>query len=330
MQAYECVLHVVRSHQPANRSVGERAMLKRIVVALSLLFAFGMATRTTTAAEEEPDNTASHAALASKVAAKEVKKFTFRFADDPDAKLELHPTPILRYTNPLRVEVYSTLFVWMHKGRPEVIASVSSWHSPRQYLGLAATSLSEHKLVGEREGREIWRPQKAGIEFRPIFEAGAPGATSIVRLRQMGLLAQQFTAEFRRDATVPEGGKLRLLSRPLHRYNSTRDTVLDGAMFGFADGTAPHLILLIEARQTPTDARWEYALAPKNSTEFHVRHADRPVWSLPQLAPPWPNSKNPTHTYTVFPDLTNEGRSQELADQLVKALGMPPASRTDR
>jgi hypothetical protein len=278
----------------------------------------------------EPDGGKERAARAVEEAADEVKRFAFRLESSVDGSLDLLPTPVFRYTNPLRGEVYSTIFIWTHKGRPEVIASVSSWHSPRRWLGLAVTSLSAEKVVGTRDDEEVWRPQSAGIEFRAIPGAPGPGDTPANRLRQMGLLARQFTAEFKRDATVPEGGKLRLLSRPFHRYDSPANQVLDGAIFGLADGTAPHLLLLIEARQAGRTVRWEYALAPKNSVEYHVWHHDDEVWSLRQLAPPWRNSKNPTHTYTVFPDLGDESRTKELADELAKAMRqLRSASKSD-
>jgi hypothetical protein len=58
--------------------------------------------------------------------------------------------------------------------------------------------------------------------------------------------------------------------------------------------------------------------------EYHVFYDDREVWSLPQLAPPWPNSKNPLNTYTVFPDLQDANRTQIFAAELSKRLQNPP------
>src|SRR5688572_14446943 len=108
---------------------------------------------------EELAKGADQAAQSQKAAAAEVQRFAFGFADDREVKLKLHETPILRYTNPLRGEVHSALFVWTHEGRPEVVASISNWYTPRPYRGLAATSLSQGKLVGMRDGEEIWLPR---------------------------------------------------------------------------------------------------------------------------------------------------------------------------
>ena len=88
-----------------------------------------------------------------------------------------------------------------------------------------------------------------------------------------------------------------------------------------ADGTSPQLNLLIESRKSNSGAfEWQYAFAPNNSVEYHAFHKDQEVWHLPQLAPPWPNSKNPLNTYTVFADLQKEGRTLELVNQLSKAV----------
>jgi hypothetical protein len=269
---------------------------------------------------------AEQAEESQKAAAAEVARFAFSFADNRERKLKLHEAPILRYTNPLRGDVHSALYLWTHDGRPQVVASVSNWYTPRPYRGLAATSLSLEKLVGTRDGREIWLPKGPGIELRPVPDAPPAADSADKRLRQMGALAREFSAEFKREARYNEGGKLRLMTKPLYRYESTASDIQDGALYAFADGTSPQLNLLIEARKTSAGTfRWEYAFAPNNSAQYQAFHKDREVWSLPQLAPPWPNSKNPLNTYTVFADLQLENRTQELAEQFAKATAASPS-----
>ena len=269
------------------------------------------------------DKAKQRAAESLQLALEEVKRFEFTFARDGEDKLKLHPTPLYRHANPHRGEVYTNIFLWTKQGRPEAIASISNWYRPRRYHGLAVTSLATKRLIGMRDGKEIWRPNKPGIELRPIPDASAPGETALRRLREMRNLAREFRAEFKRDSKYPEGGALRLLSKPIHRYENQETNVIDGALFGFAAGASPQLILVIEARQSKSGPRWEYDLAPRNSTEYHVWHKDRKVWSLPQLAPPWPNSRIPTNTYTVFPDLQREGRTQQFVEQLLKINNVP-------
>jgi hypothetical protein len=304
-------------------------MNKAVVFAAPILL-LAHVVRTQAVPDSAAKTSAEQAAESQKTAAAEVQRFAFAVAADRKTILKLHETPILRYTNPLRGEVHSALFVWTYEGRPEVVASVSNWYSPRPYLGLAATSLSLDKIVGLRDGQEIWLPRSAGIELRAIPDAAPPADSPEQRLRQMGALAREFSAEFKREARYNEGGKLRLMSRPLYRYESTAAGVQDGALFALADGTSPQLNLLIESRTNKAGKpEWQYAFAPNNSVEYHAFHKDREVWSLPQLAPPWPNSKDPLNTYTVFANLKNEGRTKELMEQLSKATKNGPNSATE-
>jgi hypothetical protein len=300
--------------------------MKNLLAAAVLLL---LATAVSALAQEPPTpdakTIAEQAEESQKLAMAEVQRFGFAFADNRERKLKLHEAPILRYTNPLRGDVHSTLFVWTYEGRPEVVASVSNWYTPRPYLGLAATSLSPEKLVGTRDGQEIWLPNGPGLELKPIPGAEPPADSAEKRLRQMSALAREFSAEFKREARYNEGGQLRLMAKPLYRYEIATSDVQDGALYALADGTSPQLTLLIESRKTGTGTfRWEYAFAPKNSVEYHAFHKDREVWSLPQLAPPWPNSKNPLNTYTVFADLQLETRTQELAEQLARLTNKGP------
>jgi hypothetical protein len=301
-------------HEMSTRS------LLFLAVALFAVVARAQETPPAAASDTAAKTNAEQAAESQKAAAAEVQRFAFAFAANRETKLKLHETSILRYTNPLRGDVHSALYVWTHEGRPEVVASVSNWYTPRPYLGLAATSLSLEKLVGMRDGQEIWRPRGAGLELRPIPGAEPPADSAAGRLRQMGALAREFTATFKREARYNEGGELRLMTRPLYRYEGTSGDLQDGALYALADGTSPQLNLLIESRKTTSGGfEWQYAFAPNNSVEYRALYKDREVWSLPQVAPPWPNSKNPLNTYTVFPDLQNANRTQELADQLAKA-----------
>ncbi len=302
-----------------HRSESMKSLIAIVPLVTTAFYVWVQSTQAETSVAGQPTE---RAAESRRLANAEVRRFGFYFADR-EKKLKLRPTPVHRYTHQHNGEVYTNLFVWTHQGRPEAIASISNWFAPRPYRGLAVTSLATEKLIGTRDGKEIWHPQSAGVEFKPVPDADRPSETDVRRLRQMRVLAREFTAEFKRVPNYPESGRLRLLSTPLFRYQSQNSKVIDGGIFGLAYGTAPQLLLLIEVRRTATGSRWEYALAPRNSTEYHVWHKGQEVWSLAQLAPPWPNSKSPTNAYTVFPDLQREGRTQEFVDQLLKFNRIP-------
>ena len=76
--------------------------------------------------------------------------------------------------------------------------------------------------------------------------------------------------ELTRDFSASIGRKvyrheLRLLTQPLYRYEHKEGQVLDGALFAFAEGTDPELLLLVEARQRKDQpAEWQYAPARMN------------------------------------------------------------------
>lgn len=142
------------------------------------------------------DEATDRAAESRRLATKEVKRFEYYFADR-DRKLKLFPAPILRCTTQHNREVYTNLFVWTYRGRPEAIASISNWFVPRRYHGLAVTSLSTEKLIGTRDGKEIWFPRSGGVEFKPIPDAAAPSESGVQRLSQMRGLAREFSADFK-------------------------------------------------------------------------------------------------------------------------------------
>ena len=120
------------------------------------------------------------------------------------------------------------------------------------------------------------------------------------RLIQMRAIARNFSAEAtdRLDGSVRR--KLRVLSKPIYRYESSRADVLDGAMFALVQGTDPEIVLLVEARGAKDRHVWQFALGRQNSIEMRVRYNDREIWHAPKLAPPWPNVRDPKQSYILF------------------------------
>ncbi len=239
-----------------------------------------------------------------KIAKQVAESFELFLDDDRKTKLKLHSQPLLQFTNPVAGSLYADFFIWTNKGRPEVAVSVINWYSPWRRIGAEFQSLSLSKLTAARNGRDVWRPERAGIELGPIVGAPAPAKTASARLRQMRSLARDFTVKAHFKNRPPEGVvTLRLLSRPIYRYESTDPDLLDGALFAFARGTDSELLLLIEARRTKNAYRWEYALGRMNSVEFRVSHKNREVRRLPQLVPPFTNVQDRSKAYTIFPFL---------------------------
>ena len=78
----------------------------------------------------------------------------------------------------------------------------------------------------------------------------------------MKALARRFSAI---EDDGPTHGKftLRLLPTPIHHYTDPASDHLDGAIFGFATGTNPDLLLVIESTQAPgiSSPSWSYGFA---------------------------------------------------------------------
>jgi hypothetical protein len=95
-------------------------------------------------------------------------------------------------------------------------------------------SLSSSKLVAEYNGRTIWQSQKAGIEFATFATAPQPADSTAKRLSQMKELARRFSC---RLSNGGDGEELRLLPRPIYRYQVDRADLMDGALFAVVVGT---------------------------------------------------------------------------------------------
>jgi len=220
---------------------------------------------------------------------------------DPPRNLVLAPEPVLHWTNPLRRTAAGASFVWVADGRPEVVASLYRYTlegktvEDHEFQSLATTGLK-----ATRDGQAVWGPRTAGVSLAPIPGAPKPAATPAERLRQMRALAHEFHAFF--DA--PEDrSELRLLPRPLYRYETNRPDLPDGALFAFVLTTDPEVLLMIEARPAGGASVWHYGFARMSMVNLRAKHKDRSVWSVE-----WVNDlQAPGQPYVTLraPDLAN-------------------------
>jgi hypothetical protein len=196
-------------------------------------------------------------------------------------KLELRREPVYRWSNPIRSNGQEgDVFVWTYRGRPEVIASIFS--HPRddrteRRLCHELHSLSEAVLVVDRDSPNRWEPKAPGIELKPVPGAPAPAGSPAQRTTQGRALAREFSGRSLSDAG--EAWELRLLPRPLYRYEGP--DVLEGAIYALVStaGTDPEIILLLEARKTPEGGRWLFAGARFSDMNLWLEHKDQEVWS---------------------------------------------------
>src|SRR5579863_2339166 len=195
------------------------------------------------------------------------------------------PEPILQWSQPVRGGADGAVFVWTLDGRPVVIGTFFIWPTEgRQGVAHELHSLSQSPLVGTWRDRR-WTPPKDSIVWKPIPEAPAPAATGEHRLRQMRELSRQFTAAS--HDKDDRSWDLRLLGQ-IFRYRLDRKEesaspgreVLDGALFGFVEGTDLEVVLSLQARKTTTGHRWEYALSRMSDLRLVAKLGETTVWEV--------------------------------------------------
>jgi hypothetical protein len=173
------------------------------------------------------------------------------------------------------------VFVWTYHGRPEVIGTIFShpWESGQRMICHELHSLSTVVLVVDRKATEQWVPQAAGVDLKPVEGAPAPAGNPAQRLAQMRSLAREFTGRSKSDDG--QTWELRLLPQPIYRYASTDPDVLDGALFALVStaGTDPEIILVLEARRSPSGRQWAFAAARFSDMSLWLSHKNKEVWT---------------------------------------------------
>lgn len=206
---------------------------------------------------------------------------------DADSKELLKPQPVLRWRNVARGQAGEAMMVfWAWHGRPVAMASIFPWEGRLHHeFGSLSRAAS---LVARDGGNVVWSPNAPGVEFKDVPEAPEPADTPVARLRQMRSIAGRFSATmtgWKGDNSDRE--ELRLLPRPLIRYDlkdavSVHPNLVDGAAYGFAMGTDPEVVLLLEAITVGGEARWQYGCARATSGGVEARLEGKVVWIGPK------------------------------------------------
>ena len=174
--------------------------------------------------------------------------------------------PIFRWENPERKSVAGNLFLWTVNGRPQ--ASMGIWCARGLGSKFEMQSFSESNF-NVKFSNETWTPTEPGLKFAELNGAEAPGKSHARRLFQMRkIMAKHFRAElFKFNSSRPE--RLRMLPTPIYKYDELPKGVLSGAMYSFAMGTDPEVLVLLEARQSDSSqpAKWYFAFVPSTGVE---------------------------------------------------------------
>ena len=205
----------------------------------------------------------------------------YQIGKDKKTLGKLVPEPVFRYTDQPAKIVDATLWCWHVQGRPIALQKVEYYRRPNYWWFYCMASLSESRIEVEwREGQR-WSSKKPGISFQELPGGPVPAGKKVRRLLQMKNIARRFSTEIYYGANNKE--QMRLMPRPIYRYDHPNSEVRDGAIFGFgANGTNPNTLLLIELHQPDRSApSWKYGLAQMTTGKLSVRLDEKEVWTAP-------------------------------------------------
>lgn len=262
--------------------VGTVTSIRRLAFVAAVCF-------TAAAAADEPQKSADEQRAAHQSYMLELAS-SIRLLANPerdDSSVRLVTEPILRYTDNTRQIDGSSLWIWSEGGRPTAILAVEYYpndrRGPRWLFEIA--SLSTERIAAQREPELSWIAKEAGLKFQTLPDAEPPADKATRRLTQMNTAARRFTVHTL--ATVDGRVELRQLSRPLLRYSDAKEEIIDGAVFSFAYGTNPEVLLVLEA-QTRRDAptAWHYAFAQMTGAAIVANLDSKEVWQQGEADPP--------------------------------------------
>jgi hypothetical protein len=186
--------------------------------------------------------------------------------------LKMEAAPVLRWPNPTRDTPDGATFVWTLDGRP--LAMGCFW----RFRGLmfAFHSLSQEPIQATRGGEEVWKCDKRGFTLEPFADSPVPAKTAATRAKQIRDLARRFNCRI-----VGQGKEdLRLLTQRLYMWDRDGDKLPDLALFAFAQGTDPEVILLLETTDTAKGREWRYALTRRSVAALEAELDGKKVWSV--------------------------------------------------
>lgn len=225
-------------------------------------------------------------------------------APPEEAPVPLIPQPLHRWNDPTREFSDGSLWAAGATGRPRALIAVELYTDPQygEFWAYELVSLAPGPIEAEADGRYVplsvpympgaggplrWSPRQAGVTMTPIADAPEPAATDAARLRQMkALLARVSAHEVGGNQPGAEKTELRPLPRPIHRYADPSRGLTDGALFLFAYGTNPELLVLIEAIRDANQPRWQLGFARLSRAAPTARLDGHEAWSRPYADAP--------------------------------------------
>ena len=218
--------------------------------------------------EEKPDSPALKAMreLAGKCS------FQMNMADDESkAALEIRKEPLLKYTDEAIDVAASTLWVWMDGEIPAFFQKieVNNRGGGSMWTYCFANANSNPVECGWSEG------PKTAITAEPVPASPVPGNPDV----KSTPAALTFTArQISRQFSASDGTELRLMPRPLMEFKAEKQQIPYGAVFAYATGTNPSMLLILQVEETAAGKRWMYRPVHMTAVELNLNHDGKPIW----------------------------------------------------
>jgi hypothetical protein len=203
---------------------------------------------------------------------------------EPRQELARSPRPVLRFDDAVTLSVQGLVYLWTDgTQRPLAIASFfyrADGARVDEFQSLATGG----ELAAQFEGTVVWHPKTPGIELKPLEDRDEVPAAKELRLSAMRNIARRFSASV--TDTTSGRQELRMLTQPLHRYQDPGTGLVDGAIFAFAKGTNPEVLLVLEAQSQDGRAQWHFGLARMSERECFAQYSHRDIWAVARRPSP--------------------------------------------
>lgn len=230
------------------------------------------------------DSTAREASLVAMRQRVEPTRITLLGTDgvkSAGADVRLVEAPIFRYSDELREIEDAGMWLWTDHGRPVAVMKAERYKTsrfPTQWL-YCFVSLSPELVRAEWADSRPFQAKRPGVKWQDLNDK--PASTRAARLAQLREMARRFSGEIVVDKQEKNRLQMRLLSRPLYRFDESRD-VLDGAVFGFTGaGTNPDVLLLFDLAP---NGGWQFSVAGITADGLRVKLDDRVIHEHPNVA----------------------------------------------
>jgi hypothetical protein len=222
---------------------------------------------------------------------------------DPGIPKQMQMSPLFRYDDETRGYVDGTVWRLGEKGRPlAIITAELHPHylngGPRVVYDLL--SLTDRPFTARSTDIPGWSPGRSAVTMLPLPKAPVPSPVAARRLTQLKEQARRFSGTQEVDEVERTFVHLRLMPREIDRYVPGSHELADGAIFLFANGRNPALLVLIES----DGKEWQYGIGRLSMpSTLEMKLDGAVVWSQPRIpsSPGWSEPYNASNSPAEFP-----------------------------